>query len=112
MAIFNQQGQVVSAQYNAETINFSGFKSRKDVIFELRQFQNELGKASEQIAFDNKVAAEVEVFINQVIIHAESERPDKKTMIQYLASAKDLVVGVTGFAAAIKGFMVAVESFF
>ncbi len=112
MATFNQQGQTVQNQYNAETINFGGVNSSDDFVLKLQELQTELTKAidTKAIAGDDSIDAEYQV--KKAIAHAESSAPDKNTLIEHLTTAKDLVTGVDGLVTACAGAITLVGTLF
>ena len=105
MATFNQQGQTVTYQYNAETIHFGQAQTQEDFFQELKQLQAELEKAIEAKALTGENAIDAQTHVKKAILQAEAETPDKKTLIEHLTSAKELVTSVEGlttvFASAI-----------
>ena len=78
MATFNQQGQTVTNQYNAENINFSQVQTKDDFFQELKQLQAELEKAIEAKALTGENAIDVQTHVQKAILQAEAETPDKK----------------------------------
>ena len=98
MATFNQQGQTVTNQYNAENINFGQVQTQDDFFLELKHLQAELEKTIEAKEITGEEALDAETYVKKAILQAEAETPDKKTLIDHLTSAKDLVSSVEGLA--------------
>lgn len=92
MATFNQQGQNVNVQYNAETITIGEAHNKGDFLIELRHLQEDLNKAIESDSITGESAIDAEKFVKKAVLEAEESHPNKKTLISYLTSAKDLVV--------------------
>lgn len=101
MAEFNQQGQTVNYQYNAETINFGAVENAQDFSRELDNLQVEIGKAIDEKALEGEKAIDVEMHIKKAILQSKKTEPDKKILVENLTSAKDLVSGISGLAGAI-----------
>jgi hypothetical protein len=112
MATFDQRGQTVQYQYNADTINFGAVQTPDDFRQQLRNLQAELKRAIEARAIPDEKAVDAEAQVKKAIIQAEKPAPDKKTLIQHLTSAKELVSGVTGLAGALAGAIAAVGALF
>ncbi len=112
MATFNQQGQSVHTQYNAETINFNKVSTADDFRQQLLSVQSELQKAREAGAVTDDQAIDAEYQLNKALAQAKKPAPDRKTLVEHLSSAKDLVSGVSGLATAIAGAITAVGVLF
>ena len=112
MATFNQQGQTVQYQYNADVINFGEVKTPADFKRELNHLQNELAKAIKENAVEGEDAIDADMYIKKAILQSEKADPDKKTLLEYLASVKDLVSGVDGLAGAVGSAIAAVGMLF
>lgn len=112
MATFNQQGQTVKYQYNAHTINFGSVKSNDDFLRELKNLQVELSRASEGRAIEGESAIDAESYVKKAILNAESSSPSKKSLTEYLESAKALVTNVDGLVVAIGSAIATVGALF
>ncbi len=101
MSIFDQRGQQVTYQYNANgDINFGAVRTQSDVIGEIRKLQLELVAATEQKALTGETAIDAESAVKKAVLEAEQPKPSKTTLIEHLNSAKKLVAGVSGLAEA------------
>jgi hypothetical protein len=95
MAIFDQQGQWVTYQYNAAgNINFGAVQDRMDFADTLERVQKELTTAMQAGAFDEGVATDAEYQLTKAVQEAKKPAPDKTTILNHLTSAKTLVEGV------------------
>ena len=112
MATFNQQGQTVQYQYNAETINFGAVSSTEDFSQQLKNLQAELKRAIESEAIGEENAIDAEANIRKAVLQAGKPAPDKKSLIEHLSSAKELVSGVSGLAGAIASAITVVGTLF
>lgn len=101
MATFNQQGQSVETQYNAENIHFGKAENISDFLRQLTQLQTEFSSAIENKLVTDAKAIDAEILIKKAIQQAEKPQPDKKTIVEYLSSAKDLVTNANGLALAL-----------
>ncbi|MCF6325547.1 MAG: hypothetical protein L3J89_14725 [Gammaproteobacteria bacterium] len=100
MATFNIQHQTVQHQYSADTINFYQSQTPDDFFHQLKNLQIELQKAIEAKAITGEKAVEAEMHIKEALLQAEETTPDKKTLTEHLASAKELVTNVDGLVTA------------
>jgi hypothetical protein len=113
MANFYQQGQHVHGdQYNAEAINFGQVDNSADFLRELKNLQAELNKAIAAKAIPDENAIDAEYQMKKAVLQAEKPAPDKKTLVQHLTTAKELVANVGGLAVAITGAIAAVGALF
>lgn len=112
MATFNQQGQTVQYQYNADTINFGSVKSNDDFVRELKSLQAELNRAIEGKAIEGEAAIDAESYVKKALLNAESSAPSKKSLTEHLESAKALVTNVDGLVVAIGSAIATVGTLF
>jgi hypothetical protein len=116
MTVFDQRGQQVTYQYNAAgDINFGAVKNKLDLIAQMKGLQEEVCRAIEAEIFDEEVATEVEYRVKKAVQQAQKDSPDKKTIVDYLNEAKDLIAGVTaavGLVTALNQAIEAVQTFF
>ncbi|MBI1925288.1 hypothetical protein HYR99_13685 [Candidatus Poribacteria bacterium] len=110
MTIFDQRNQKVIYQYNAAgNINFADVQDKIDAIKELKKLQSEVSKAIEANIFDEETATDVEYNVKKAVQQAEKPTPSKKTLLDYLNTAKALVSGVKVASGLVKGLVEAVE---
>jgi hypothetical protein len=127
MAIFDQRGQKVGPhQINvagdlniAGDINFGAVQDKREVVAELVKLQAELDRAIKAGLFDEETATDAEYQLKKAVQQAQKPEPDKKSIMDHLKRAKDLVVdvattvgAVTGLAAALKEAVEAVPRVF
>ena len=112
MAHFDQRNQTVQTQYNAETINFGQVHSQNEFFQTLKQVQAELEKAIEAKAIIGEKAIDAETPIKKALLQAGEETPNKKTLLDHLKSAKELVADVGGLAGALAGAITAIAALF
>ncbi len=97
-SLFDQRGQTVGNQVNAESIgdvNFGAIQSKAELIAELRKTLFEVTKATKAGSIAEDVSVDVESHIKKAIIEAEKSEPKKKTIINHLEGAKSLLDGIT-----------------
>jgi hypothetical protein len=95
MAQFNQTGQHVGYQYNADTINFGGVQNRAELTEGLERLQGEIDKATRAGVFDAQIAGAVENHISKAIQETKSQSPDKKSILDHLGGVSSLIKGVS-----------------
>lgn len=110
MSIFDQRHQKVNYQYNVNgTINFGSAHNRVDVIDEIKKLQSEVSKAVEGGALDSEKSIDIDTAINKAIIQAQKPEPSKKSIIDFLNVAKDLLGNAVAVAGLVKGVSEAIE---
>jgi len=103
MATFINNNQKVTTQYNADTINFNQAESSDDFFQGLKQLQAELNKAVEAKAITGEKALDAQNLVSKAMLQADEPTPNKKTLIEHLTSAKDLVKNIEGLATTFSG---------
>lgn len=91
MATFNQQGQTVGTQNNADTISIGQAQNKSEFLVELKELQNALEKAIDDKLITGENAIDAEMHVKKAALQANESQPDKKTLISHLTSAKELV---------------------
>ncbi len=112
MATFDQRGQHVRYQYNAETINFASAQNTMDVIEELKHLQQELARAIDKNALAGDDAIEADYEMKKALAQAGNAAPEKKTLLKHLSTVKNYVTGISGLAGAFAQAITTVGQFF
>jgi len=108
--VFDQRGQKVIYQYNAAgDINFGAVQNRVDVVAELEKLRAELDKAIEAEILDEDAALDAEYQLKKAVQQAKKPEPDKKTVLDHLSQAKNIIVGVAATVGAATGLVTALE---
>jgi len=95
MASFDQRGQKVVYQFNANgDINFGNIQNKPEFITELRKLISEVHLASKSGSIQEEIAIDVEANLQKAIVQAEKEKPDKKTILDHINSAKAMIDGL------------------
>jgi len=95
MGTFDMRGQHVGQQYNAgRDMNFSGAQTYEDVTTELEKFNAQLMQAKEAGILPEDIATDVQYQVTKALQQGKKPEPDKKSMIEHLTTAKELVEGV------------------
>ena len=97
MANFDQRGQSVINQVNAESvdvINFGLVQNKKEFIDELRKFLAELNKETHASLVNKTVLVDVETNVKKAIDEAEKTKPKKESIVKYIEDAKSLLDSV------------------
>lgn len=98
MAKFDQRGQQVVNQVNAESIgsvNFGAIQSKAEFVAELRKLLSEVNKATQVGKIKEEVSVDVESHIKKAVIEIEKPESKKKSVIDHIESAKRLLEGIT-----------------
>jgi hypothetical protein len=106
----NQNNATIQNQYIAEEMNFDAVRTSSEFVQQLKNLQAELNKAIAAKAISGENAIQAEEQFKNAIDQAGKPTPDKKSLVEYLTSAKDLVSNVTGLTVSITGAIAAVGS--
>lgn len=96
MATFNQQGQVVQTQYNAETINFGDVTTKEDFLRALQQMQTEIQKAADSNLLDEDAAVDATAALEKAAKKTAIDTVDATSVIEHITTAGKFVKGVDG----------------
>jgi len=113
--LFDQRGQQVNTQYNAQQINFGAVQTTQDLIAELEKLKTSILKAKEDGKLDKKSANDAANQVTQAIDEAEEARPNKKSLLNYLTTGRSLIEGasaIAGLVPLITGAIEAVQKLF
>lgn len=111
MAQFDQRGQQIGRdQYNADTMHFGTVSSAGDLVAELEKLKRVVIQAQQDGLLDKKRETDVEYQITKASQEAEEPKPTKKTILEYLSTAKSLVDGVTGAGGLVSSIVTAIEA--
>ena len=114
MSQFDQRGQQVARdQYNVgRDLNFGAVQNPVDLVSELEKLKNEIARARQEGILDKKKATDVEYQITKAAQEAEEPKPDKKTILDHLTTAKSFIEGLAvagGLVTTIVGAIAAVQ---
>ena len=110
MSTFDQRGQRVNYQYNAAgNINFGAVQNRLELVTELEKLQGEMTKAIEASVFDESLATDVDYRIKKAVQEAKKDEPNKKTILEHLEEAKNLIKEVAAAGGLVMALVKAVE---
>ena len=109
MATFNQQGQHVGTQYNADVMNFGAVHNRAEFVGELSKLRGEVDKAASAGAIDKEVATDARYQLDKAAQQADKPAPDKDAIVGHLTAARDLMKEVGSVAGLATGLAQAIE---
>lgn len=103
MATFDQRGQRVNYQYNvAGNINIGSVQNQMQLTEQLEKLKSELSKAAAAQVIDAEIYTDADYQMTKAIQQAEKPKPDKKSIADYLNSAKSLLEGVSALEGLVK----------
>src|SRR5260370_16797697 len=109
MAQFDQRGQKVHTQYNVgRDLNFGMVQNSIDLVAELEKLKEEVFKAKQNGILDKKNSTDVEYQITKAAQETEEPKPDKKTIVDYLTTAKPLIKYLAPTLPPLTTFLVAI----
>jgi hypothetical protein len=116
VAQFDMRGQYVTNQYNAgRDSNFGAVQIPVDLVAILKQINEQFTQAMEAGVLDEETATDTQYQVSKAIQQAGKPTPDKKSILDHLATAKSLIEGVAaagGLVAALAGAIEAVQKLF
>lgn len=110
MATFDQRGQKVNYQFNANnSINFNGLQDQSNISAELKKLHDEIRKAMESGALEQEQGIDVQANVAKAIVQVEKSAPNKESAVDYLERAKALVAGISSLAGLVTALTQAIE---
>jgi hypothetical protein len=110
MSLFDQRGQNVNYQYNAAgNINIEAIQNQSDLVEELGKLKYEIEKAKLAGAIDEDDAIDAEYQIQKAIQEAKKSEPDKKSFVEHIGKAKELLEDTTAAAGLVTALLKAVK---
>ena len=126
MAQFDMSGQQVKGnqniagrdQYNAgrdqyiakRDMNFGAVQNTADLVAALEGLKEEVAKAKGSGIIDKKKATDVEYQITKAVQEAEEPKPDKKTILDHLTTAKSFIEDVAAAGGLVTTIVGAIEA--
>ncbi len=112
MAQFDQRGQKIGGnQYIAgHDMHFGSVKSSVDLVAELEKLKKAVTQAQQDGLLDKKRATDVEYQITKAGQEAEEPKPEKRTVLEYLSTAKSLIENVTAAGGLVSSVVAAIEA--
>lgn len=112
MAKFDQRGQHVVNQVNAESIgsiNFGAVQNKAELVVELRKLLSEVTKATQTGAIKEKTSVDIETHIRKAIIEVDEPQPKKETILDHIEGARSLLEGVSSATGLVTALMQAAK---
>lgn len=95
MTQFNQQGQQVQSQHNiGRDMNVGAVQSSEDLIDVLERLNKEFAKAKDAGDLTEEAATDAQYHVTKAVQQAKKSDPDKKSIVDHLTAAKNLVLAV------------------
>jgi len=107
MAKFDQRGQQVTNQVNAETIgsvNFESIQNKEELIAELRKLLSEVNKSIQAGVIKEKDSIDIESHLKKALLEMNESAPKKAKIFEHLEGAKVLlesIASATGLVTAL-----------
>jgi len=100
----------VNYQYNsAGNINFGAVQNRTDLVSELEKLKSEIAKARDANVIDAEIATDVEYQITKATQQASKPEANKKSILEHISGAKDLLKGIVEAGGIVTGLVKATE---
>jgi hypothetical protein len=95
MAKFDQRGQTVTYQYNADVINLTNVANRADFARQIENMASEVARATNLNAIDAIQGQEAQNALTEAASEAQKTHPNKITIASALETAGSIVKGAT-----------------
>lgn len=109
MAKFDQRGQQVVNQYNADVINFGSVQNTAELLSEMSKLLLEVNKATQTGIVSEKISIDVESHLKKAVIEMKESSPKKTTILEHLEGAKTLLEGVASATGLVTALMQAIK---
>jgi len=110
VAQFDMRGQRVTKQYNAgRDIHFGAIQTPVDLLAALEQLNGQVVQAKEAGILTEETATDAQYQVTKAIQQAKKPDPDKKTIVDHLATAKALLENITAASGLVTALVGAVE---
>ncbi len=111
MAQFDQRGQKVRGpQYNAgRDMNIGAGQSAGDIVTVLEDLKKQLEQAQDNGSLSEEVSTDAIYHVTKALQQAKKPNPDKKTILDYLNTAKDLVANIAAAGGLVTSLINAAE---
>jgi hypothetical protein len=106
-------GQQVENQWNVAgdlNIGMSTVQSPVALVDTLKQFNKWIAQARGNGILDEETATDVQYQVTKAVQQAKKSSPDKKTILDHLATAKSILEGVTAASGLVTALMGAIET--
>ena len=111
MTQFYQQGQQVQRQYNAgRDMNFVSVQTPEELGTALEQLNYELGNAKDAGALPEETATDAQYQVTKAVQQAKKPNPDKKSITDYLTTAKTLIESLSATSGLVSAVAAAIEA--
>lgn len=91
-------------------INFGAVQNKQEFISQLEQLKEAFARAGETQIIDEETAIDAEAEVKKAIGQAKKPTPDKKSLLDYLTTAKTLVEGIGGAGGLVTSIAGAIEA--
>lgn len=110
MATFDQRGQHVTYQYNAAgNVNIGAARNVEEFVTELGKLRDEIDRAGASGVLETEVALDTKYQLDKAAQQARKAVPDKETLVDHLATAKELIAQVGDAAGLVTGLVQAID---
>ncbi len=91
-------------------LNFGKVQNKQELISQLEQLREAFAKAGETQIIREETAIDAEAEVKKAIGQAKKPTPDKKSILDYLTTAKSLVEGIAGAGGLVTSIAGAIEA--
>ena len=119
MTQFHQEHQQVCGQqqnagrdiHNAnQTLTFGSVQRSEDLAALLTQLQDAIAQATADGTLPKKTGIDTKAALEKAMVEAEEPQPDKKSLLDYLTTAKTLIESIAAASGLIPSIVTAIEA--
>jgi hypothetical protein len=103
MATFNQQGQHVNNQFNAENIHIGNISNSGELVAQVQQLITHVDRAAADGSIPATRAASVKEELEAVKNEAGKPAAEKTTLVKHLTKAQEILKGITAAGGLVDG---------
>lgn len=103
-------GDNASINIAGRDLTFGSVQDKQEFISQLEKLKEALNLAGETQVIEEETAIDAEAEVKKALGQAKKPAPDKKSILDYLSTAKSLVEGVAGAGGLITSIASAIEA--
>ncbi|BCL78889.1 hypothetical protein ccbrp13_13540 [Ktedonobacteria bacterium brp13] len=109
--VFGQQQNAGGDIHNAnQSLTFGTVQRPEDLATLLTQLQDTITHATTDGILPKKTGIDAKAALEKAVVEAEEPKPDKKSLLDYLTTAKTLIESITAASGLIPSIVTAIEA--
>lgn len=109
--VFGQQQNAGNDIHNSDqSLTLDAVQSATDLPALLTQLQTTITQATVDGTLPKKIGIDVKAALEKAVVESEDPKPEKKSILDYLTTAKSLIEGITTASGLIPSIVIAIAS--